>query len=477
MVETVGATNFKAYLRLAESAGIIAVEHCQDGDGWVTFSHKWKANPNNSPQRAGLRFRDLIEILNDLRLAGVSEPRFFTVGARLRRNNPSIYKGAGVTKFEEYAQAAEEAGVVTIRGVRNGDGLLKLCPVYCSSPVCPSTPMRAVSIPPTPAASTALPFAPLVDFLRSKQSTRSQPISFSEVFAHFVMTRGYAGLVSLCTSVPGVTTFGRYIDAAIDSGLVSLVGGTTTSGSRLVLSSDAGRARGVGLWLPDSPSPPAQRSVSTTPLLSSPSSPEIMVSPPLVKATSDSFLDLAVVLRELQASTGESAFRFSNVIPLLLERKTNPYASVGLGSFADYVTLAMESGVVRAEWTDQADGWVTLTDPRPGRPVAPLRSSKSSGVVTVLPPPRSAVDPQFVDLVETLREIWKNGDEKPLLSLVGTDLLKDAGRRARTLIASGAKSFKAYAELAKGARIVDIRYGRAAKETRMLLNPTLRVYT
>lgn len=90
---------------------------------------------------------------------------------------------------------------------------------------------------------------------------------------------------------------------------------------------------------------------------------------------------------------------------------------------------------------------------------------------------RSVVDPQFVDLVEMLREIWKNGDEKPLLSLVGTELLKDGKRRVRTLIASGAKNFKAYAELAKGARIVEIHHGRVAGETRMLLNPMLRVCT
>ena len=262
--KTVSAAKFKAYLQLAESAGIVAVEQHQDGDGWVTLRHQRNADSDKPPQLPlpqdpGSRFHDLIKTLNDLRLAGDPEPLFFTVGPRLLRKNPSVYEDAGVTMFEEYAQTAEEAGVITIRGVRDGGGSVKLCSAYCSSPVCSRTPSRAASIPSTLAASVTPSFAPLVEFLKTKQLMNGQPVSFSEIFAHLVSTLGYADLVSLCTSIPGVTIFGQYIDTAIASGLISLVGGTTASRSALVSLRDVGPARSSGPRLPDSPSTPVQR--------------------------------------------------------------------------------------------------------------------------------------------------------------------------------------------------------------------------
>jgi len=478
--ETAEATQFKAHLQLAKSAGIVAVEQPQDGDEWITLRPQRDSNSNSTPQHTSSqqtisRFRDLIEILNDLRLTGDYEPRFFTVGARLRRKNPSIYKDAGVTKFEEYVRVAEEAGVVAIRGGRNGDASLDLRPAYCSSPVCSSTPTRAASTPPIFVASTAPPFAPLVDFLKSEQSTSSQPISSSRVFVHLVSTLGYSGFVSLCTSAPGVTTFGQYIEAASDSGAILLAGGTTTSGSTLVSPSDAGQACDVGLRLPDNPSHSAQPGVSTTPLLSSPSSKEIAVSPPLVNAmsSSSSFLALVLVLRELQASTGESVFWFSSVIPILLETNPDAYGSVGVKSFAEYITLAMENGVVGVGWIDQADGWVMLVDLGPGRlAVSP------SGIVTALFSPFASstggwVDPRFVDLVGILGGLWKKGYERPLLSHVGFELFK-VGWRTPMLNACGASDFQAYAELAKDAGIVEIRGWRLGGKQTMELDPTIR---
>ena len=113
--EAVSAAQFKAHLQLAESAGIVVVEQNQDGDGWVTFRNQQNANSNSPPQHFGSPFHDLIQILNDLRLAGDPEPQFFIVGPRLLRTNPSIYQDAGVTKFDEYVKAAAAAGVVTVR--------------------------------------------------------------------------------------------------------------------------------------------------------------------------------------------------------------------------------------------------------------------------------------------------------------------------------------------------------------------------
>jgi len=354
MVETVGAAQFKAHLQLAESAGIIAIEQRQDGDGRVTLYCQWNTNSESPLPHSGSSFHDLIQVLNDLRLTGDPEPQFFIVGPRLLRKNPSVYQDAGVTKFEEYVKAAAEAGVITVRGVKNGDGLVKLCPAYCSPPARPSTHTSDDGAPPTHANSATSPFTPLVEFLQSEQMTSGQPISYSKVFAHLVSALGYADFVSLCTCVPGVATFGQYVDAAIASGLVSLVSGTTATRDALI-SLPAG--------LPGGPSPPTQQSASTTP-------------PP---------------------------------------SRSLPPASIKGGE----------------------------------------------------------VDPKFVDLVETLGELWKKGNKKPLLSSVGCELFKDVRKRTAMLKACGASNFKACAELAEDAGIIEI-CGQGAKQT-MSLDPTIRV--
>ena len=471
--ETVSPAKFKAHLQLAESTGIIAIEQHQSGDWWITPRQRWDTDPDGPlhhvpPQHFGSPFHDLVQILNDLRLAGDPEPQLFIVGPRLLRKNPSIYQDVGVITFEEYVRAAAEAGVVMIRRGRNGDGSLKLCPAYCN-PLAPSqTFIGTTSTPSIHVAGTTSPFAPLVDFLKSRRMTSGRPIPFSEVYSHLIST--YHDPASLCIGVPGVTTIDQYIDAAVASGLVSEVEETTASGDVLV---------SFRVWLPDTPSPPAQPSESTTPPPSHHPSRETTAPSPSANVSSSSFQDLTAVLTDLRASTGEPSFRFSRIIPLLLERKPNAYASVGVTGFKDYVTLAMKNGVATAGWMDQDDGWVTSNDPEPAGPAVPLQSIGPywSGLVTIPPPPiyprGGGVDPQFVDLVETLGVMWKYGDETPLLSLVGTQLLRDERRRMKTLTACGVDRFKDYAELARDEGIIDIYHGWPG-EDRVSLNPAIR---
>jgi hypothetical protein len=384
MFESAGVTQFTAYLQLAETAGIVAIEQRQGWDGWITFRPQRNTSSNNPPQltpsqHAEARFRDLIKMLNGFR---DREPRFSTVGPRLLRSNPSIYKKAGVKKFEEYVEAAVEAGIVTVRGVENDDGRVKLRPAYRDPPVNSSTPTSTISSPPTRTISTASPFGPLVAFLKSKQLESVQAIPFSDILAHFVATLGYPDLISLYTSVPGVTTFGQYINAAIVSGLVSLVSRTATSGGALMSLRDTNddplATPGMSFMPPtlrshEPPSQgisslPAQPNTPTTRLPSLSLSQEITVSQPAPNITSDSFGDIVAVLTQLQAETGESEFRFSSITPLLLKR-SKPYASVGVSKFLDYIDLAMEKGVVRIRpGTQRGDGWVSLGGPKPGRP-------------------------------------------------------------------------------------------------------------
>ena len=426
MVEAVDATKFKVYLQLAESTGIVAVEHHQDGDGCVTLRHQ----PNTSSdgpsqhaqsQHAGSRFRDLTGVLNDLRPTEDPERRFSAITKPLRKN-PSVHKDAGVTRFKDHV----EPGLVT---------------------------------PPSRTASTPPPFAPLVDFLKSKRSTNAQPVPFSDIFAHFISTLGHPEMVSLCTSIPGVSTFGQYIDAAIASGLISLISGTTTSRDALISLRDTKSSLSVRpqfpvpvktrttqhgpfeplirtltkLWhegkrepafsevhplllaqdimaydradavtiedyvtkaaaanlviydslaafgifsmcttvrlrepprLPEDQSPPTQlRNFSTTPLPSFPPK-EITVLPPPTNVTPNPFQDLIVVLTKLRESMGESEFRFSSVVSWLLTRRPDAYASVGVTNFVDYMALAMKNGVVRIRWAGR-DGWVSLVTQGP----------------------------------------------------------------------------------------------------------------
>jgi hypothetical protein len=415
--QSAGVTQFAEYLQLAETAGIVAVEQHHGGDGWITLRQQTSISPNNPPQHAPsqhaeARFHDLIQFLNGFR---DPEPRFSTVGPRLLRDNPLIYKNAGVTKFEEYVEAAVEAGVVTVRGVGNDDSWLKLCPVHRNPPVHSLTPASIVSAPPTQTASTVSPFDPLVDFLKSKQLVTAQAIQFSDILTHFVATLGYPDLIYLYTSVPGVTTFSQYINAAIASGLVSLVSGTVASGDALLSLRDVKTSPGVGPQLPapinpkvavenlviddplvmpgvsfmpptlrphepssqEIPSLPAQPSASTTSLPSPPPPQKITVSQPAAKTVSGSFGDLVAVLTQLQAETGKSEIRFSSVTPLLLKKRPNVYASVGVARFTDYINLAKEKGVIKIKpGKNRSDGWVSLNDPEPEgpklAPAAPL---------------------------------------------------------------------------------------------------------
>jgi len=217
--------------------------------------------------------------------------------------------------------------------------------------------------------------------------------------------------------------------------------------------------------------------MASTSSLPSPPSPQEVTAP--LPSVNTKFRDLIAVLTELQASTGDSAFRFPSVAPLLLERRPDAFASVGVTKFRDYVALAVENGVVKAWWMNQDDGSLSLNNPGPAGPAAPTQSSKPSDVITTPPPPSTilkggGVNPKFVDLVETLGELWKKGDKRPLLSHVGSELMKIPGSRARTLNACGSINFKAYAKLAKDAGIVEI-YEVPGKLATMSLNPTIRV--
>ena len=175
---------------------------------------------------------------------------------------------AGTTKPKEHVQVAVEAGVVTARVTENDNGQVEPSPAYHHPPVHSSASTSTVTTPQTCTADTASPFTPLVDFLKSEQLESAQPVPFSDILDHFVSTLGYPDLLYLYTSVPGVKTFSQYIDAAIASGLVSLVSGTTASRDALVSLRDAKPPPSVGLHLPVPMNPTTPQRGPFEPLIS-----------------------------------------------------------------------------------------------------------------------------------------------------------------------------------------------------------------
>ena len=447
--EMAGVAQFKPYLQLAESAGIVIVEHDQDGDGWITLCHQRNTSPRTPPkhtpsQKAESRFRDLVKVLNDLRLVDDPEPRFSTVCPRLLRKNHSVYENAGVAKFKEYVEAAVDAGVVTVRGVKNGDGWVKLCPAHRDPPVHFSTSASTVDAPPARLASTAFPFTPLVDFLKSKQLGSTRPIPFSDILAHLISTLGYPDLLSLYNSVPGVTTFSQYLDAAIASGVVSLVSGTTISRDALVSLRGEQATLGIGLQLPLPINPSTSQHGPFEPLIGN-----------LIKLWHE----------------GKQEPTLSEIHPLILAQDIMAYGRVGAMTIKDYVIKAAAANLVMYDSLAMPGmsfmaSTVRLREPpqlrdqplSPAYPdvaVVPLSPQPLSQQTTA---PLSSVDvtpDSFRDIVAVLKKLRAStGETESRFSSVVPLLLK---RKPAVYASVGATKFKDYVILAMENGVVKIR--------------------
>ena len=322
-------------------------------------------------------FEGLIGVLDDLSPNGDPGPQPLAVSPLLRDGKPDIFDEDVVTKFNEYVELAVEAGVVTPRMMRDDNGRLEPFPTHCDPPVHSSPPASTISTPPTHEASTTSPFTPLVDFLKSKQSTSAQPISFADTLDHFVSTLGYPDLLYLYTSVPGVKTFSQYIDAAIASGLISLVSGTTASrDARISLRDAAPPPSGVG---------PLQLPASIYP------------------AIPDLFEPLISNLTKLWYE-GKREPTLSEVHPLLLAQGTMVYGRVGASSIEDYVIKAAAANLVIYDPLPMPGRSFMATTIRlckpPDDPPPPAQPKSSTTSLPSLPPPReTAASPPSVNII------------------------------------------------------------------------------
>ncbi|KAG8856578.1 hypothetical protein FRB96_006338 [Tulasnella sp. 330] len=74
-----------------------------------------------SPTDPSRKFRNLIEVLERLRLMGKEQPRWSVVAGDLHSNNPLLYQRVGVRGFKQYVTLAEQAKIV-ITNISEGSG-------------------------------------------------------------------------------------------------------------------------------------------------------------------------------------------------------------------------------------------------------------------------------------------------------------------------------------------------------------------
>lgn len=251
----VGVTTIGAYIRLARQAGLVPVR-VTDGneDGWVNLRSERSlvkppstpapvpslSNADLSPSRTPppsvvtkipSTFRDLVVVLQQLQsTTGETEARYANVVPLLLRKKPTAYQSVGVTKFKEYIALAVEAGIVTVRGVKNGDGWISLCPdrpgnvrnaTRQSSIVTPSRTNRSPneSGPRMSPNNIAPMFKDLVWLLRQLRNSGDTEPLFSSI-APALLTNEMVRLRTL--GAIGAIKFKPYAEAARDAGIVTI---------------------------------------------------------------------------------------------------------------------------------------------------------------------------------------------------------------------------------------------------------------
>lgn len=223
-----GVSTIGDYMRLAGNAGIVPVKTDGDEDGWVTLRPPAKPTPpttssspvsgsesSTPPRITSSTFRDLVSVLQHLRSStGENEARFANVVPLLLRRKPNAYHSVGVTKFKEYIALAVSAGIVSIRGAKNGDGWISLCATR------PTNPANA-SLPRPPPSSGTIPpmFKELVWLLRELRLAGEAKPLFSSVAPALLKNE----LVRDRTlGAVGALKFKSYAEAARDAGVITM---------------------------------------------------------------------------------------------------------------------------------------------------------------------------------------------------------------------------------------------------------------
>jgi hypothetical protein len=202
-----------------------------DEDGWVSLrsntslpgtsdpssAEKDSAKSNTPVDDASIpaAFRDLVSILKQLRCTtGKSEARFANVVPVLLKKNANAYPSVGVTKFTDYIELAVSAGVVYVRGMKNGDGWIELREGNYNSPSSPaseSAPSSTPAIPPM--------FKDLVWLLRQLRSTGDAEPLFSLIAESLLKSEA---VKARTLGAFGTTKFKTYVEAARDVGIVTM---------------------------------------------------------------------------------------------------------------------------------------------------------------------------------------------------------------------------------------------------------------
>jgi NYN domain len=129
-----GVTKFRQYAELAEKAGIIRLGG-QNGKEWISLnSDYWlgetsgritsPTTPVTKPVLPG-HFITLVQVLEKERLAGNTRPLRSKVAVAVIDQDHSAFRLAGVTRFRQYADLAEKAGIIQLGG-KDGNAWISL---------------------------------------------------------------------------------------------------------------------------------------------------------------------------------------------------------------------------------------------------------------------------------------------------------------------------------------------------------------
>jgi len=129
-----GVTRFRQYADLAEKAGIVRLGG-QNGKEWISLnSGYWLGETSGritSPTTPVTKpvlpehFITLVQVLEKERLAGNTRPLRSKVAVAVADQDHSAFRHAGVTKFRQYADLAEKAGIIRLGG-KDGNAWISL---------------------------------------------------------------------------------------------------------------------------------------------------------------------------------------------------------------------------------------------------------------------------------------------------------------------------------------------------------------
>ncbi|KAL1675071.1 NYN domain-containing protein [Schizophyllum commune] len=445
---------------------------------WSAFLAANPSTPSSSTFRPASVFKPLVRVLTALREVGETRPRRSLVGNALLATCPDAYAKAGVSRFKQYVDAAEQAGVVVLGG-EDGDAWLALPAegakrvTIAETPVAPtptsaastiqsasklsyskmamtnvpawvtgtemSTPAPASPSPtpkvtpstpvssPTNASQGSASFKPLMRVLRQlKAEGQDRPL-------YSVVGSSLKAKDPEVYKKAAVSGLAAYVSAANAAGLVTM-GGTKGGAEWVSIASVKAAPPATTQW--------AFGTVTPAPA-PTPSFASVSTSAASIPSTVPAEYRLLVQILQEQKQAGKLRPLRSYVGEQLIKRDPNICKRVQTSSSAEYMARAASVGLVTLSGPNNGAEWISLGS---------TPSVKAPPPAVKPPPPTiSAVPSQFRLLVRILHEYRETGQASPNRGLIGSALVqRDKGVYKK----AGVENFREYVASAEKAGIV-----------------------